>query len=256
MEIKKIYEVDNIKLSSILNIVNDESKEISIICHARASSKDARTCTTLALEFGKLGLNTIRFDFRGYGESTGLYQDQITTNFIKDLECILDNLISEGFNKFNLIGLSLGGKIVSLVDFKKYKINTIILWYPALLSFKNKWEVFKSKMFKSKDEKEAIKNGFVYELTNQNYKTPKEYFSDDRKYIPIENIKNANCPICIIHAKDDIYVSHMESLYIANNLNIKKNFHILQNGGHSFKTEESLVEAIKISSDFILDTYK
>ena len=77
-------------------------------------------------------INNFRFDFISCGESDGEYNDYTVSNMILNLKDTLIYLKEKGFEKFILIGCSMGGRIISLIDEKEFNIDKLILWYPAL----------------------------------------------------------------------------------------------------------------------------
>lgn len=132
MEEKTYYRSGNVKLCGILNQVND-SKEIVVICHARTSSKDSRPTTLLGKRLSENRINNFRFDFIGCGESEGNQLAYTVTNMINKLNDTLKMLKEKyGYNKFILIGCSMGARIVSLVNHTDFDIEKIILWYGAI----------------------------------------------------------------------------------------------------------------------------
>lgn len=240
---------DGKRLCGVIDICND-NEDIVIICHARGSSKDSKATTKLQEELNKNNINSIRFDFRGYGESEGSDFEQLTSNFKRDLEDTITMLNSRGYKNVHLLGTSMGGKIVSLVDFSKFDIQSIILWYPAILNFKNKMDIKLSRIFKSKEEKEAIEKGFVIVPSNYTYKVSSEYFEDDRKYIPVHNLKNSKCPVLILHGTNDKFVNYKDSEYVHKVVS-NSILYLIPNGEHSFKDEECMKKALDITTTFI-----
>lgn len=248
---KKIYysTSDGKKLCGIIDICND-SEDIVIICHARGSSKDSNATTRIQEELTKNNVNSIRFDFRGHGESEGTDFDELTSNFKIDLEDTITMLNSKGYKNIHLLGTSMGGKIVSLVDFSKFDIKSITLWYPAILNFKNEMDVRLNRMFKSKEEKEALSKGCVIVPSSNGHKVSSEYFEDDRRYIPVQNLKTAKCPVLILHGDKDRFVNYKDSEYV-HKVVPNSMLYLIPNGDHSFKDEECMNKALGITTTFI-----
>ena len=185
MEEKIYYSTfDNKKLCGILN-VNNVSKKIVIICHARTSSKDSRPTTMLANYLSKEKLNNFRFDFISCGEADGEYNDYTVSNMVLNLKDTLNLLKGKGFEKFILIGCSMGGRIISLINEKEFNIEKLVLWYPALDYGRG---IFN---FPSKREKIAKKLGF-YQI-EKGCKLSYEYFVDERKYKAYRNLYKSGC---------------------------------------------------------------
>jgi pimeloyl-ACP methyl ester carboxylesterase len=195
MENKVRYNTyNNLELCGILNKVND-TKEIVIICHARTSSKDSNATTSLANELTRNNINNFRFDFVSCGESDGDYTEYTVSNMIKNLEDTIKYLQSD-FNSFILVGCSMGGRIVSLID--NPSIKKLVLWYPAL--------DYKRGLLNlpSKNEKIAKKQGFC--IMEKGVKFSYEYFKDERSYIPYKVLYKKEIPVLFVHGTNDPYV--------------------------------------------------
>lgn len=242
MRKKLLYNTSiNKKLCGILSVSN-VSKEVVVICHARYSSKDSRVTFLISEYLTDNNVNNFRFDFVSCGESEGNYMDYTITSMINNLHDTLDILNNNyGFTSFILIGCSLGGRIVSLVDKEKYDIKKIILWYPAL-NYK------RFRKIPSKDEKLAKKIG--YTIIEHNNKLSYDYYLDNKKYNVFKNLKKIDIPILFIHGKSDSFVSFKCSRSICKRCNNSK-LVLIDNGDHGFHDEICMNKALKETLKFI-----
>lgn len=236
-----------LKLCGILNEF-DDNDTITVICHASGSHKDSRATFNIAKILNDNNINNFRFDFTSCGESEGRDQDMTMTKLYEDLESVLDYLLDEGYNYFILIGTSLGGRIISLVDIKQYNVKKIILWYPAIF-YRNKLKLLKNKIFRKKEEIIAIKNGFY--LLHGKKKVSLEYLEQERKINFFNNIIKLNIPMLIIHGNNDSFVNYCNSVYIAKKHNNAKLI-IIEGENHGFKNkDENLTYACNETVSFI-----
>ena len=97
-------------------------------------------------------------------------------------------------------------------------------------------------MFKSKEEKEALFKGYVIVPSSNGHKVSSEYFEDDRRYIPVQNLKNAKCPVLILHGDKDRFVNYKDSEYV-HKVVPNSMLYLIPNGDHSFKDEECMNKA-------------
>lgn len=242
-EEKKFYfTYNNLKLCGILNKIN-ETNEIVVICHARTSSKDSRPTTNLANELTKNNINNFRFDFVSCGESDGNYNEYTVSKMITNLEDTLKMLKQDyNYTKFILIGCSMGGRIVSLINSEKYDVEKIILWYPALN--------YHSRLFNlpTKKEKIAKKQGFY--TIEKGCKLSYEYFKDERKYLAYKNLYKFNIPICFIHGTNDPYVSYKNTVKISKKIKNAKLI-LINDADHGFHKKAHMKEAMKETIEFI-----
>ena len=151
MEKEITYKDNNITLKGLLNINNSDNKTIAVICHARYSSKNSRPTTKIAEKLNENGINNFRFDFIACGESSGDYKDYTITNMLSNLHATLSMLKEKyNFENFILIGCSLGARIISLVDYNKFNIKKLVLWYGALNYKKGLFHLKKKKLLKNR----------------------------------------------------------------------------------------------------------
>ena len=123
MEDNKIYyNSDKYKLCGILNETGKNST-IVVICHANFSSKNSNPVKKLQKKLKDEKINSFCFDFRCCGESTGFDTEYTIKGLVRDLENTLHYLEKIGYDKFILVGMSMGGRIVSLINTSKYKIQ-------------------------------------------------------------------------------------------------------------------------------------
>ncbi|MCS7254340.1 MAG: alpha/beta fold hydrolase [Armatimonadota bacterium] len=105
-----------------------------ILCHAFAEEHKAsyRTLVSLARELAKAGFVAIRFDNRGYGDSSGEFERFTVSQWIEDIEA-LAKLVRERLHGLPLIigGLRLGATLAALsVD--RLCADGFLLWQPVV----------------------------------------------------------------------------------------------------------------------------
>ncbi len=108
-----------------------------VACHGMGASKDSDKYLMLSRELPPAGLALARFDFRGSGESGGLYRDATIATRIADLEAVLDHLAKqpELDGRFGLLGSSLGGFVALWAAVARRASMPVVTWNaPATLS--------------------------------------------------------------------------------------------------------------------------
>ena len=242
-EEKIFYSTNNgLKLCGILNTVNS-TKRIAVICHSRTSSKDSRPTNRLAEELSKNNINNFRFDFVACGESEGEYTEYTVSNMIRNLQDTLDMLKNKyGYESFDLIGCSMGGRIVSNVDLNKYDIQKIVLWYSAIDYGRGLFNI------PSKKEKIAKKQGY-YPIEN-GWKLSYEYFKDERKYTTYKRLQKIDIPLLFVHGTSDPYVSYKSSVNTSKKCKNAK-LYLIDGADHGFHNDEHMKEALKVTLNFI-----
>lgn len=122
-----------------------------ICCHGFGGSKIGknRMWVMIAESLSKEGIASLRFDFRGCGDSEGYFEEMTIESCISDATAALDFLEKDpsiDSSKLGIIGCSLGGAIAVKVASESLKFKSL-----ALLSavangdqWKGKWEEFQS----------------------------------------------------------------------------------------------------------------
>ena len=97
----------------VLHLPERRPSACVVACHGMGASKDSDKYLVLGRELPAAGLALARFDFRGGGESGGLYQEATIETRVADLEAVLDHLAKrpELDGRFGLLGSSLGGYV-------------------------------------------------------------------------------------------------------------------------------------------------
>lgn len=249
MQEKKIFVKNkyNNKLCGILNILCEDDS-MTIICHARGSHKDSRATFNISKTLTENNINNFRFDFTSDGESEGNELDVNDIRLCEDLECVIEYFAKKGYKEFILIGASLGGRIISLIDTEKYNVKKMIMWYPAII-YKNIFKRIKNKLFRKKEEKIALKDGYF--LMHNRKKMSLEYLEQERKTNYYKKVININVPILILQGSGDPYADYRNAIKISeNNKNAK--LILIENENHGFKKDEkNLKYACDETANFI-----
>lgn len=87
----------------------DYSYDAVVLCHGFNAGKDHLLIKQLSERLNRDKFFTLRFDFRGYGGSTGSFADQTVSSFVEDTLAVVDYLHSHSqVRKVCLLGHSLG----------------------------------------------------------------------------------------------------------------------------------------------------
>lgn len=81
----------------------------------------------MASRLAKQGIASLRFDFRGSGDSEGYFEEQTITSLLEDALTVFDFL--KGV-PVAIVGTSLGGLVASLLALER-KVKTLVLWAPV-----------------------------------------------------------------------------------------------------------------------------
>jgi dipeptidyl aminopeptidase/acylaminoacyl peptidase len=122
--------VDGVDVVGVLHLPPSGPAPCVVACHGMGASKDSDKYLLLGRDFPEAGLALARFDFRGSGESGGLYRDATITSRIADLEAVLERLAGHPSldGRFGLLGSSLGGFVALWVASRHRCIMPVVTW--------------------------------------------------------------------------------------------------------------------------------
>lgn len=123
-------------LHGVVHLPQGEPRAIAVVAHPlpiMGGTMDNKIVTTLVKTFCELGFIAVRFNFRGVGESTGVYDDG--NGEVDDVQTIVQYALDEfGALPLVLSGFSFGGYVQARVA-EKIKAHKLVLIAPAVGRF-------------------------------------------------------------------------------------------------------------------------
>jgi len=121
---------DGLALSGILQMPDEEPWPLVVLCHGLLSSKNSSKYIEIGRVFAEAGIATIRFDFRGCGDSEGAAAASTVSGRWRDLRQVISHASGlPGFNgRLALLGSSLGGYLALLETSRNSLIRCVSVW--------------------------------------------------------------------------------------------------------------------------------
>jgi hypothetical protein len=191
------------------------------------------------------GFATVRFDFRGSGDSEGNFEDMSILTELSDALEVFGYIKKKDFynHKLGIIGYSMGGAVASLFAPKVQDTNAVCLWSPAIF---NK-EVFQSGlMIKKLSEQSFIDIGGL--------KISTVFAQDCEKTDAFEDLLKYRKKLRIIHGSKDESVDYtkVKNFCIQNSIN----FHQIENADHKYLSVGYMNELFNQTVDFFCASMK
>lgn len=183
-----------------------------VLCHGFTGSRvESRFLfVEMSDELEKLGIASLRFDFRGSGESDGRFQEVTVSKEIEDTLAALRFMarrkeIANG--KVGLLGLSLGGCVAACAAAEaKDLVKSLVLWSPVAVLTDVFEQRFSDDALKELDQKGYVDVGGLALC--------REAIEEMEHIDPLHAIAQTTCPLLVIHGTQDQVVPYNHaSLY-------------------------------------------
>jgi len=184
-----------------------------VFYHGSGSKRERYMPAAEAL--AKEGVLTLAFDFRGCGESDGIFEEQTHSDAIEDAKAGLDFLLSQNVDKerVGICGGSFGGYLAGYI-LPDYVIKSLVFRVPAAFS-----DRFLSSRIKRDNESKFFED-------KNNWDTSSSY----------KNISKFKGPILILKAENDEMVPAevVDAYYNRATSSIKKELRVIKGADHRF----------------------
>ena len=220
---------NDLKLQGVLTTPESDSWPLVILCHGFLSHKDSSKYRQLAQIFAQESIATVRFDFRGCGESEGLLAESSISRRWRDLQKVIARgLELDGFDgRLGLLGSSLGGYLALLEASRNSQVRCVVAWStPSHLH----------------DLAKRLPEASPVEFSQECY----EDLLTVELLSRLENVQR----VLIVHGEKDQQVppEHGSRLYEV--LDEPKALRILEKADHRLSAEESREEAIRLTMEW------
>ncbi len=180
------------------------------------------------------GIASVRFDFRGSGESDGYFSEMTMSGELEDAKTILDYVKTLGFVdsiRIGVLGLSMGGAVASiLAGDRKDDIRSLCLWAPA----GNMNDVILNYYIGEKLP-QLLKDGYT---DIEGYILGKAFIEDSAVLDIYGRASQYDKNVLILHGDNDEVVVPETSLKYVKYYGSKVQFHTVNSANHTFDKRE------------------
>ena len=128
---------DKQRLFGILHKAEGTQQKLGwVFCHPFAEEKlwAHRVYVNLARALAKKSWPVLRFDYRGYGDSEGNFEDFTIDDQLADIDCAIARLMTEvpELQSVGLVGLRYGATLAAMAAENNPQVSRLVLWDPVI----------------------------------------------------------------------------------------------------------------------------
>ena len=252
MEQCRELRIGNQRIAATIHLPEQTPAPGVVMCHGFTGHRIAAhfLFVKAARAFCEAGLNVLRFDFRGSGESDGLFREMTIGGEIEDALVALEALRSEPTverDRVGLLGLSLGGLVASCAAGRAGDVRALALW-SAVADLeeiaRSRWEV--------PADADDIAPDFVREIGP--HEIGDGFARDSLRIKPLKEIAGHPGPVLVVHGTNDQSVPlgdahrYMDAIPSAN-----ATLRVIEGADHTFSTVALEHEVIGLTRDWLIE---
>ena len=232
----KIHHLQDVNNEMLAYYFNDLKSDTTIFFFGGYSSDMTGTKATALNNWTESnGINYLRFDYSGHGQSSGDFGKGTLSKWLGEAEFFFEKFKSK---KNIIIGSSMGGWIALLTALKNIDVNGLIGIASAPDFTKNEWDRL------SETEKEEFKsNGSILFPDDDygDYEVFYEFVKDGFQHEILNDAIKITCPVRLLHGKLDKVIAYNVSEKIIEQLSTSdKSLTIIEDGDHNLSRQEDL----------------
>ncbi len=256
-KMKKIF-IKNRKNQNICveTISNSNPKSIAFVMHGLGSFKEKKHIRVIAQVLKENNYLVVLFDAtNSFGESDGNYENATLTNYYQDLEDVIAWAKKQKWYKapFILSGHSFGGFCATY--YAENHPKEVLAIAPIAPMISGKLSAKAHKQYDPENFRKWRETGWLIRESDSMpgviKRLPWSHFIDRQKYDLLPEAKKLTMPVLIISGENDTSIPIKHSRILFDALPGPKEFHIIKNAPHSFKTSTHLKQLERLFKNWI-----
>ena len=234
------------KIAAVLHVPPKQRDEryCVVLCHGMLSNKDGTKQIALCRALYDRGIASLRFDFRGRGQSDGAFEDTTISRRLEDLETVLAHVDARRYSSISLVGSSLGAPVAILGAAGGAAPAVASLVTYAAVSRAERLLDF----FPPQHVAEWKKAGMLDLVGN---KIKWDFIDDALTHNVLAAAGSLRCPTLLIHGSADALVPFESSRIIWEAIKAEKDFVLIEGADHTFIDSSHLEQVIELTVQWI-----
>lgn len=237
------------KVYGMLHVPDGAKKFPAVVmCHGFTGNRieTHRLFVKAARRFAADGIATLRFDFRGSGESEGDFEQATVSSEIEDALAALAFLREQpevDDERIGLVGLSLGGCVSAYAAVRDGRVKALVLW----ASVADLPEVFMSRW--NETIRQVLETQGWFDIGG--WKVSRNFYEDGLKVDPLREAVRYDGAALIVHGTEDtaVPVDHAYRYHAA--FRCTKRLHLINGADHTFARCDWEEEVIKVTLEWL-----
>ena len=203
-----------------------------------------------ARAFCEAGLNVLRFDFRGSGESDGRFRDMTIGGEIDDALVALEALRAEPTadpDRIGLLGLSLGGLVAACAAGRDGNVRALVLWSAVAEMAELVEARWRMPIRADRIDPRGCYDHGAHEIGAG-------FLLDCARINPLQEVTGHSGPVLVVHGSDDLAVPPQHARrYMSAVPSDDARLHVIPGADHTFSTVELERRVIDLTRDWLAD---
>lgn len=246
------FEVKGQTIAASLHVPETTPAPGVVMCHGFTGTRmEAHLLfVKAARELCAAGMNVLRFDFRGSGESDGTFEEMTIEGEITDALAAVEFLCAEPTvdpARIGLFGLSLGGLVVACAASRSERVRALVLWAAVadlmgVFSAREGWDELRAAV---------ERDGYV---DHGAFRIGKGFYEDCERVDPLAELACFEGPALVVHGSEDgaVAADHVDR-YIDALPGADKRKHIVAGADHTFSSVAWEREAIGVTREWLVE---
>ena len=232
----KIHHLQDLNNEMLAYSFNDLKSDTTIFFFGGYSSDMTGTKATALNNWTETnGINYLRFDYSGHGQSSGDFGKGTLSKWLCEAEFFFEKFKSK---KNIIIGSSMGGWIALLAALNNKDVDGLIGIASAPDFTKNEWN-----RLSEKEREEFKSNGSILFPDDDygDYEVFYEFVKDGFQHEILNDKIEITCPVRLLHGKLDRVIAYNVSEVVIEKLSTSnKSLTIIEDGDHNLSRQQDL----------------
>lgn len=228
-------------LGTTIHCADAGSNKLAILCPGYLDSKDYQHLLRLAEVLCKNGYDVVRFDPSGTWESSGDITDYTITQYLADIQCVVDFMLAQKhYEKVLLGGHSRGGQVSLLYAAHDPRVTLVLGIMPSHGPITGE----RREKWKQSDVSISKRDLPTNRRQKREFRVPFTHVLDRDKYDAMNVVKKIHAPVIFVAGALDELVPPEEVNKIFDSANEPKKFLVLENIGHDYRLSDDEVALV------------